>query len=204
MCRPVLPTTPPGWSEIGRHYSLIKSAAAAMLRHSVLSMLIFALSACSSAAATSTPTIDAAHSDRLPTATAFAVTPATLPPPSRRCGPTHDDGVSPTYKPNTPVRSVVGHGHVLTGVVLSSKDCRPIAHVQLELWPEEGNLGHPDTSRATLFTGEDGRYHFECDPPEHIHMRISSPGYRTIGVNSYHPDGQATGALDIVLVPEKP
>jgi protocatechuate 3,4-dioxygenase beta subunit len=91
----------------------------------------------------------------------------------------------------------------LTGVVLSSRDCQPIARAQLELWPEEGSLGHPDTSRATLFTDEDGRYRFECNPPEHIHMRISAPGFRTIGVNSYHPDGQATGTLDIVLAPEK-
>jgi hypothetical protein len=33
-------------------------------------------------------------------------------------------------------------------------------------------------------------------------MRISAPGYRTIGVNSYHPEGSAKGVFDIVLVPE--
>jgi protocatechuate 3,4-dioxygenase beta subunit len=96
---------------------------------------------------------------------------------------------------------VVGKGHILTGVVRSSKDCAPVANVKLEFWPEEGNLGHPDSARATLFSGEDGSYRFECNPPDHIHMRISAPGYRTIGMNSYHPEGKAEGTFDIVLLP---
>lgn len=118
------------------------------------------------------------------------------------CTPTFDDGVSPSYKPDTPERNVVGSGHVLTGVVLSSVDCQPIAHAKLEFWPEEAGLGHPNSSRATFFTDENGHYRFECNPPEHIHMRISAPGYRTIGVNSYHPEGSTAGVFDIVLVPE--
>jgi Protocatechuate 3,4-dioxygenase beta subunit len=113
-----------------------------------------------------------------------------------------DDGISPSYKPNAPERTIVGQGHVLTGVVLSSLDCQPIAHAQLEFWPEEDDLGHPDASRATFFTDENGYYHFECNMPDHIHMRISAPGYRSIGVNSYHPNGQPEGMFDIVLVPE--
>jgi protocatechuate 3,4-dioxygenase beta subunit len=123
-------------------------------------------------------------------------------PSSRSCKPTLDDGVSPSYKPDAPERTVVGSGHVVTGVVLSSKYCQPIAHAKLEFWPEEGSLGHPDNSRATFFTNQNGHYHFECNMPDHIHMRISAPGYRTIGVNSYHPNGAAEGTFDIVLAPE--
>ena len=78
----------------------------------------------------------------------------------------------------------------------------PADHARLELWPEEGQRGHPDAWRATLFTDQDGRYRFECHPPDHIHMRISAPGYRTIGVNTYHPDGQSAGGLDLVLAPQ--
>ncbi len=33
-------------------------------------------------------------------------------------------------------------------------------------------------------------------------MRISAEGYRTIGVNSYHPNGAVEGTMDFVLVPE--
>jgi len=121
---------------------------------------------------------------------------------SSSCTPTLDDGVSPSYKPDAPERTVVGQGHVLTGVVRSSDGCQPIPHAKLEFWPEEAGLGHPDSSRATFFTDENGGYHFESNPPEHIHMRISAHGYRTIGVNSYHPEGKTKGTFDIVLMPE--
>ena len=122
--------------------------------------------------------------------------------PSRSCKPTLDDGVSPSYKPDAPERTIVGTGHVVTGVVLSNVDCQPIANARLEFWPEEGDLGHPDSSRATIFTDQNGRYRFECNMPDHIHMRISAPGHRTIGVNSYHPNGAAEGTFNIVLQQE--
>jgi protocatechuate 3,4-dioxygenase beta subunit len=93
---------------------------------------------------------------------------------------------------------------VLTGVVRSSRDCAPIANAQLELWPEVADQGHPDEARATIFTDSEGRYRFECDMPEHIHLRISAPGYRTLAQNSYHPNGEAEGTFDIVLEPESP
>lgn len=118
------------------------------------------------------------------------------------CKPTLDDGVSPSYVPNAPERTIVGHGHVVMGIVLSGTDCKSIVHVKLEFWPEEGNLGHPDSSRATFYTDETGHYRFECNMPDHIHMRISAPGYKTIGVNSYHPNGAAIGTFNIVLEPE--
>lgn len=120
---------------------------------------------------------------------------------SKSCTPTLDDGVSPSYIPDTPVRNVVGHGHVVTGTVRSSVDCSLISNAKLEFWPEEAGLGHPASSRATFFTDENGQYRFECNLPDHIHMRISAEGFRTIGVNSYHPNGAATGSLDIVLKP---
>ena len=123
---------------------------------------------------------------------------------AKHCTPTRDDGLSPSYTPGTPVRSTVGQGHLLTGTVVSSVDCSPIPGAQLEFWPEYPGLGHLDEARATLFTDRSGSYRFECDPPEHIHMRISAEGYITIAQNSYHPDGQPQGAFDIVLAPETP
>lgn len=165
----------------------------AALRRLALGLLLLALGACRGAGVAPAPTIIAGGRET-------AATPTSLP----RCAPTTDDGVSPSYRPDTPVRSVAGRGHVLSGIVRSSRDCRPIARAQLEVWPELGLSGHPDAARATLFTDPDGRYRFECDPPDHIHMRVSAPGYRTIGVNSYHPHGQTAGTLDLVLVPQLP
>ena len=137
-------------------------------------------------------------------ATSTTATPPLVVTTAANCTPTFDDGVSPTYQPNAPVRASVGHGHVLSGVVRSSHGCTPIANAQLELWPEYLGQGHPNNARATIFTDSAGRYHYECDPPEHIHMRISAPGYRTIGQNSYHPHGQPEGRFDVVLAPESP
>jgi len=114
---------------------------------------------------------------------------------------TVDDGLSQTYVPNAPVRSSVGTGHVLTGRVLSGSDCAPIPGAKLELWPEYAGRGHPDSARATVFADASGGYRFECDPPEHVHMRISATGYVTIAHNGYHPGGRPTGTLDIVLAP---
>lgn len=133
------------------------------------------------------------------------VTPTSAPSASRapHCSPTHDDQVSPSYIPNTPERTVVGHGHVLTGQVLSSQDCLPIVHARLEFWPEIASQGHPDAQRATFYSNENGQYRFECELPEHIHMKVSAPGYRTIGINSYHPGGRAAGTFDIVLEPNR-
>jgi len=116
--------------------------------------------------------------------------------------PTLDDGLSPSYVPDAPVRSVVGTGHVLTGTVVSSRDGSPIAGANLELWPEYQDRGHPDSARATVFTNASGRYRFQCDPPEHIHMRISADGYVGVAQNSYHPGGRSEGTFDIVLRPE--
>jgi protocatechuate 3,4-dioxygenase beta subunit len=136
-------------------------------------------------------------------ATPIQTTPTNILTPPLSCKPTLDDGVSPSYKQDAPERTVVGGGHVLTGLVLSSLDCQPIANAKLEFWPEEAGLGHPDSSRATFFADQNGQYRFECNLPKHIHMRISAPGYRTIGVNSYHPEGKPEGTFDIVLAPEK-
>jgi len=154
----------------------------------------FAVSGCGGATAPTSPS-DAGSR----TAATSAATPDTTPR-----APTTDDGLSPSYRPDAPVRSKVGSGHVLTGVVVSSRDGSPIANAKLELWPEYAGQGHVDSARATVFTDDSGAYRFECDQPEHIHMRISAPGYVTIAQNSYHPEGKPTGTFDIVLAPDAP
>src|SRR5687768_713835 len=118
------------------------------------------------------------------------------------CTLTHADEGSPTYKPDMPVRSSVGKGHVLTGYVLSSVGCAPIAGARLEMWPDIAGRGHPDEYRATLFTDKDGRYTFESPMSDHIHMRISAHGYRAIFSNAYHSEGRAQGTFNVTLAPD--
>ena len=140
----------------------------------------------------------------LPTLT-LAPTPGVLPSPTApqaSCIPTTNDEPGP-IGPGAPERNVVGHGHILRGTVRSGADCAPIARAMLELVPADLHDEHHAATRATLFTNADGAYTFECDPPQHIHMRISAPGYRTIYNNSYHPrPDAATGLFDIVLAPD--
>ena len=158
-----------------------------------LVMMCFALASGCSAPPAPPPALSPA-----PAAAAERVTPTGA---RATCTPTHDDGVSPTYKPGAPLRQSVGHGHILRGTVRSSRDCAPIAGATVEVWPEYEGRGHPDEYRASVVTGADGRYSFECPLPEHIHMRIAADGYLPIGNNSHHPNGRAEGTLDIVLQP---
>jgi uncharacterized protein (DUF885 family) len=118
------------------------------------------------------------------------------------CTLTHADEGSTTYKPDMPVRSSVGKGHVLTGYVLSSVGCAPIAGAKLEMWPDIAGRGHPDEYRATLFTDKDGRYTFESPMSDHIHMRISAHGYRAIFSNAYHSEGRTQGTFNVTLAPD--
>ncbi|HEX9387112.1 MAG TPA: hypothetical protein VF918_12395 [Anaerolineales bacterium] len=67
-----------------------------------------------------------------------ATPPTNIATESRTCKPALDDGVSPSYKPNAPERTIVEQGHVVTGLVLSSVGCKPIVNAKLEFWPEEG------------------------------------------------------------------
>lgn len=123
----------------------------------------------------------------------------------KQCSPTHDDsdaGRVVGFDPVAPERETVGKGHLLTGMVLSSDGCAPIAGVKLEMRPEVGGT-HPESQRATLFTDATGQYHFESEQPEHIHMRVSVFGFKGIITNQYHPaPGAAQGSFNIVLVPD--
>ena len=115
------------------------------------------------------------------------------------CEPTVADPPGP-YVPGAPVRQSVGKGHIVSGMVLSSRDCSPIVGAKLEMWPADKNDEHDYEARATIFSDADGKYYFESNFPNHIHMRISAPGHETIFTNAYHPDfGQIERRFDIVL-----
>src|SRR5215218_11284958 len=98
------------------------------------------------------------------------------------CGAGYEepDTLSPSYRPGAPVRAVVGTGHVLTGTVRSGRDCAPIAGARVELWPELAGKGHPENQPATVRTGPDGRYRFQSDQPEQIHMLVSATGFEPV------------------------
>jgi len=97
------------------------------------------------------------------------------------CVPTEEDALGPFYKPNTPVRSSVGKGYVLQGVVRSSKDCAAVPGAAVELWLAGPDGGYDDAHRATIIADASGAYRFESNVPPPYYGRprtftCASPG----------------------------
>ena len=127
---------------------------------------------------------------------------------SKECEPTPADYLGPYYKPDAPMRSSVGRGHVLEGVVISSADCSPVADARIEFWLTNPDGLYDDDHRATLYSGGIGKYRFESNfppgysfRPPHIHIRISADGFKTLATQYYPDEGRTMGIFDIVLVP---
>jgi protocatechuate 3,4-dioxygenase beta subunit len=124
------------------------------------------------------------------------------------CAPTESDQLGPFYKAGAPIRSVVGKGYVLRGVVRSSRDCAVIAGARIELWLAGPDGEYDDDHRATIIADPKGAYRFECNEPPpyfgrppHIHLRVSVAGFQTLVTQHYPEKGVREADFDIVLVP---
>ena len=145
----------------------------------------------------------------MPTGLAVTTGRAAPPSPAAQCRLTPGDGGDPFYVPNTPVRSHVGTGFVLSGVVRSGIDCAVIKGARVEFWLRNPDGQYDGAHRGTVVTDANGRYRFESNFPgggggfqPHIHLRVAVPGFRTL-VTLYLPDaGAAAGTLDLILEPE--
>lgn len=125
-----------------------------------------------------------------------------------KCEPTPVDYLGPFYKADAPVRSRVGKGYQLTGHVISSANCMPIAEAVIELWLTGPDGSYDDDHRATIFSDESGQYQFESNfppgysgRPPHIHIRVSANGFRTLATQHYPEGGHEAGEFNLVLVP---
>ena len=128
--------------------------------------------------------------------------------PGTHCEPTPPDYLGPFYKANPPVRSRVGEGYQLSGRVMSSADCTPIAKAAIELWLTGPNGSYDDDHRATIYSDQSGQYRFESNfppaysgRPPHIHLRVSANGFKTLATQHKPEDVQKTGEFDLILVP---
>jgi protocatechuate 3,4-dioxygenase beta subunit len=104
----------------------------------------------------------------------------------------------------------VGKGHVLTGVIRSSFDCRAIARARIEFWQQGPNGVYSDgvrskAWRATVITRADGSYRYEGPIPAssfpHIHIRVTAKAHRALNVTYALTPGVRRGRLDLVLEP---
>lgn len=126
------------------------------------------------------------------------------------CSPTPADALGPFYEPGAPVRAKVGTGHVLRGVVRSSRTCRPIARARIEFWLAGPSGRYDDAHRATVFARRDGSYRFESNfppsysgRPPHIHVRVTARGYRALVTQFYPRRGQTRARFALVLRPRR-
>lgn len=111
--------------------------------------------------------------------------------------------------PNAPERTSVGEGHVLRGVVKSTRDCATLSRAKIEIWQTNPSAEYDDAHRATLFSDGSGSYNFSSNfppgysgRPPHIHVRVSAEGHRTLITQYYPPEGAVEGTFDLVLTPE--
>jgi protocatechuate 3,4-dioxygenase beta subunit len=123
---------------------------------------------------------------------------------------TPGDGADPFYAPNAPVRSHVGTGFVLSGIVRSGIDCSALRGARVEFWLRRPDGQYDDAHRGIVITDANGRYRVESNFPgggsggiqPHIHLRVAVPGYRTL-ITIYFPEaGATTGTFDLILEPE--
>ena len=126
------------------------------------------------------------------------------------CAPTDEDALGPFYRPGAPIRTSVGKGYVLQGVVRSSKDCAVVPGAVLELWLAGPDSGYDDAHRAALVADASGAYRFGSNlpppysgRPPHIHLRISAKSFATLVTQHYPVSDKNTAVFDIVIVPSR-
>jgi len=129
-------------------------------------------------------------------------------PAANACRPTPTDAFGPFGRGTPPFRAKIGTGHVLTGVVLSALDCRPLRRARVELWQANRNGDYTRAGSASVNTDRFGRFRFEGPfPPSyegrpgHIHMRIFAANHEVLLTRYVPSRGSRRGTIRLVLRP---
>ena len=125
------------------------------------------------------------------------------------CPATPTDGFGPFGRGSPPVRASIGKGHVLSGVVLSALNCKPIARARVELWQSNAKGRYVRATSATVLTDGSGRFRFEGPYPvsyeglaPHIHLRVVAPAHEVL-LFRYEPGrGARRGSVRLVVLPQ--
>jgi Dioxygenase len=124
------------------------------------------------------------------------------------CRPTIPDAAGPFGRGMPPLRATIGSGHVLTGVVLSALDCRPLRRARVELWQASRSGRYTRATSGTVITDGSGRFRFEGPyPPSyevrepHIHLRVTASLHEQLLTRYVPARGAQTGTLRLVLEP---
>jgi protocatechuate 3,4-dioxygenase beta subunit len=122
------------------------------------------------------------------------------------CRATRPDALGPFYVPGAPVRSSVGKGYVLSGIVRAAGTCRAIPRARIEFWLVNPRGEYDAAHRATVIASRAGRYRFTSNKPigysgrpPHIHVRVTARGYRTLVTQHYPKAAQRSARFNLVL-----
>lgn len=131
-------------------------------------------------------------------------------PAAPGCSPTLDDGAGPFGRGAPPRRAKIGTGHVLTGVVLSSVDCSPLAGARIHLWQANRRGEYLRSGSGTVVTDRAGRFRFEGPRPvsyegrpPHIHLRVVAAEHELLVTRYVARPGVRRGSVRLVLVPQR-
>ena len=131
-------------------------------------------------------------------------------PAAPGCPPTLDDGAGPFGRGAPPRRNKIGTGHVLTGTVLSSVDCRPLVGARIHLWQANKRGQYLGSGSATVVTDRAGRFRFEGPRPvsyegrpPHIHLRVIAAEHELLFTRYVPRSGSNRGSMRLVLVPQR-
>jgi len=123
-----------------------------------------------------------------------------------QCAPTPHDEIGPFYRPNAPVRSVIGKGYILQGVVRDASTCLPVAGARIEFWQAGPGGVYSDAYRATVYSDPKGRYRLEtflpppyARRPAHIHILVDQRGYAGLITQHYPKNGSKGSTMDLVM-----
>ena len=130
-------------------------------------------------------------------------------PDALRCRPTPTDGFGPFDRGAPPLRATIGTGHVLTGVVVSALDCKPVGRARVQFWQSNANGRYTPAGSATVLTDRAGRFRFESwrpvsyeGRPGHIHIRVFARGHVPLLTRYEPPTGSRRGNIRLVLQPD--
>ncbi len=131
-------------------------------------------------------------------------------PAAPGCPATIDDGSGPFGRGAPPRRAKIGTGHVLTGTVLSSVDCRPLAGARIHLWQANRRGEYVRSGSATVVTDRAGRFRLEGPRPvsyegrpPHIHLRVVAANHELLFTRYVPRAGARRGSMRLVLVPQR-
>jgi protocatechuate 3,4-dioxygenase beta subunit len=127
--------------------------------------------------------------------------------PAASCKPTASDTPGPFTgnAVDSPRRSTIGTGHVLTGRVLAP-NCAPVRRAVVYFW-QAGPNGYGPRGRGSVVTDRAGKFRIQGPVPAnygrgpHIHLAVVHPAYEDLVTRYGVRPGAKKGQIRLVLTP---